>query len=150
MTDRFRVTLPKDARRPHQILTGLRGYPRLTFDALTPAKFPKNTKKKVLPRATVDQLIETGGQPFLTYLRQAMRRDGIEETPGEHPFDHVPGSLYPELLAQVEVASSATSKWLLLSPDEVRDLLALGFLVDPEDATETPTDPPSETEKQES
>ena len=107
-TERCRVTLPSGARRPHQVVTGMLGYPRLAFDALTPFELPTSSRKRTLPRTTVDQLIAAGGQGAV-YLRQALRRDGVEVEAGQDVLDHVPGKLYGELLEQVELSSTAPS-----------------------------------------
>ena len=145
-TERCRVTLPTEARRPHQVVTGLLGYPRLVFDALTPFELPTSSRKRTLPRPVVDQLITAGGQSVAVYLRQALRRDGVTVEAGQDMLDHVPGKLYAELLEQVELASAAPSKWLQVSGRERRDLVALGFTV--ELASDTP-EPTADPETQE-
>ena len=129
-TERVRVTLPSSARRPHQRVTGCLGYPQLVFNAHAALDLPASTRKRKLPRTVVDQLLELGGQGASVYLRQALRRDDVTVEDGQDVLDHVPGSLYGELLEHVELASDAPSKWLQLSPREMRDLTALGFEIE--------------------
>ena len=126
----FRVTLPANAPRPHQKLTGLRAYPALTFDAFHELALPLSTKKRTLPTDLAESLYQLGGAPLLVYFRQALRRDGVVLEDGQNPLENVPGSLYPELRAQVERLTPAPSKTLHLDEREARDLVALGFEVE--------------------
>ena len=130
----YRVTLPQRAPRPYQTLAGLLGYPSLTFDAFHDLGVPRTTRKRTLPRATADRLAKLGGRPFVVYLRQALRRDGVDLEEGQELLDHIPGKLLPELRAQVERLGPAASKTLHLAAREVRDLVALGFTVESLDA----------------
>lgn len=141
----YRVTLPATAPRPFQNLAGLRAYPALTFDAFHELALPLSTKKRTLPTDLADSLYQLGGAPLLVYLRQALRRDGVVLEDGQNPLEAIPGSLYPELRAQVERLTPAPAKALRLDEREARDLVALGFEVDPLEPSEpTETDPESE------
>ena len=145
----YRVTLPASAPRPFQNLAGLRAYPALTFDAFHDLALPLSTKKTTLPTDLADSLYQLGGAPLLTYLRQALRRDGVVLEDGQSPLATIPGSLYPELRAQVERLTSAQAKTLHLDEREARDLVALGFEVQRLKAAQptaesNPDDPESE------
>ena len=142
----FRVTLPATAPRPYQNLAGLRAYPALTFDAFHELALPLSTKKRTLPSDLADSLYQLGGAPLLVYFRQALRRDGVVLEDGQNPLENIPGSLYPELRAQVERLTPAPAKTLQLDERETRDLRALGFEVEPLEPVQPTTeiDPESE------
>ena len=145
----YRVTLPANAPRPFQNLAGLHAYPALIFDAFHELALPLSTKKRTLPTDLADSLYQLGGAPLLVYLRQALRRDGVVLEDGQNPLETIPGALYPELRAQVERLSPAPAKTLQLDEREARDLVALGFEVEPIEAAQPTTESNSDDSESE-
>ncbi len=143
---RYRIRLPADARRPHQVLTDLAAAPHLTFSAAFSLGVPATTRSETVPRRSVDALLQAGGGALRTVVHQLLRREEVVVQSGQDPLDFLPGSVYPELLEHAERLTAAPAKWLELSPRDVVDLKALGFQIEPEAPASDPEPDPQTQE----
>ena len=127
-----RVTLPPEARRPFQVLRGLKHHPQpLTFDASHTTALPPVAKRsKTLPEGTVREFLR-GGPVAEMWLKGAVD--------GKLDLEKVPVALREEMNTRAELSTASCGKSLKLGPVEAANLSALGFAVKPE-ATTNPAD----------
>jgi len=128
----FRVTLPPEARRPFQVLRGLKHHPQpLTFDASHTTALPTLKRRAQIISVDIVREFLRGGPVAEMWLKGAVD--------GKLDLEKVPVALWEEMNTRVELSTASCGKSLKLGPVEAANLSALGFAVKPE-ATTNPAD----------